>query len=163
MYINACAFVTLVSRNQWHLMGSLRLSRDGAIPIIESLSNSCNALIIRHNVRCYRLMGLLCFGGPVSERERERARRWAPFGSQIDWEDVMQFSFRYGGGGTTSCVSDEIMDWTVWILTRGGTDKRYEISRPPFVDSVSLLDTRVGLIWVGWCHRHWCACNKENY
>lgn len=80
---------------------SSRSSRDGAIPIIESLSNSCNALIIRHNVRCYRLMGLLCFGA----REREEL-----LGSQIDWEDVMQFSFRYGGGGTTSCVSDEIMD-----------------------------------------------------
>lgn len=83
---------------------SSRSSRDGAIPIIESLSNSCNALIIRHNVRCYRLMGLLCFGPGQGERREEL------LGSQIDWEDVMQFSFRYGGGGTTSCVSDEIMD-----------------------------------------------------
>jgi hypothetical protein len=41
---------------------SLPARRNGAIPIIESLSNSRNALIIRHNVRWYRLMGLLCFG-----------------------------------------------------------------------------------------------------
>lgn len=40
---------------------SLPARRNDAIPIIESLSNSCNALIIRHNVRWYRVMGLLCF------------------------------------------------------------------------------------------------------